>query len=59
VTLCAGATGGVDEVDVEGGVDEADEAEGDAVAEVDAAGWCLVRLAVCGFAAGGSFNDTS
>jgi hypothetical protein len=62
VTLCAGATGatgGEDEIDVEGGADEADEAEEDAAAELDATEWCLARLCAGGFTAGGSFNDTS
>ncbi len=61
MTLCAGATGGGDEVDVdgEGGADEADEAEEDAAAELDATEWCLTRLRGCGFGAGASFSDTS
>jgi hypothetical protein len=63
VTLCAGATGatgGGDEVDVEGGADEADEAEEDAATELDATEWCfLPRLCAGGFTAGGSFNETS
>ncbi|MGO9908542.1 MAG: hypothetical protein ACLP4R_21450 [Solirubrobacteraceae bacterium] len=64
MTLCAGATGGGDEVDVdvEGGADEADEAEeaGDAAAaELDATEGCLARLCAGGFTEGGSFNDTS
>ena len=62
MTLCAGATGatgGGDDVDVEGGADEADEAEEDAAAELDATEWCLARLCAGGFTAGGSFNDTS
>jgi hypothetical protein len=60
VTLCAGATGatgGGDEVDVEGGADEAEE---DAATELDATEWCfLPRLCAGGFTAGGSFNETS